>query len=217
MTGGVAAFVGAKMLGPRLGKYSETLLASASGALVTTLYAWNRFGKPDVTWMCNGMLAGLVAITAPCAFVSAAAAIRIGAVAGPLMLVTALFVEEKLRVDDPVGAVGVHFANGTWGVLALGLFANGDYGEGLNGVSGGVRGLLYGDASQLFAQLVGGAGTNIVFVGLSTTLAFSLLDRLVGNRVRPEDELEGLDLPEMGIEGYSPEYRSVVSAQITGR
>ncbi len=264
MTGGVAAFVGAKMLGPRIGKYSatgepraipahsvalsvtgtfvlafgwfgfnagstlsaldtrtaiaatNTLLASASGAVVATLYAWNRFGKPDVTWMCNGMLAGLVAITAPCAFVSAAAAIVIGAVAGPLMIVVALFVEERLRVDDPVGAVGVHFANGTWGVLALGLFANGEYGDGLNGVAGGVRGLLYGDAAQLLAQLIG-AATNVVFVGLATTLALSLLDRLIGNRVSPEDELDGLDLAEMGIEGYSPEYRGVVSTQVAGR
>jgi Amt family ammonium transporter len=264
MTGGVTAFVGAKLLGPRIGKYSETgqpraipahsvalavtgtfvlafgwfgfnagstlsatdtrtaiaatntLLASASGAFVATLYAWKRFGKPDVTWMCNGMLAGLVAITAPCAFVSAAAALLIGAVAGPLMIMVALFVEERLRVDDPVGAVGVHFANGLWGVLALGLFANGEYGEGLNGVAGGVRGLLYGDAGQLVAQSIG-AATNVVFVGLATTLTFILLDRIVGNRVAPADELDGLDLSEMGIEGYSPEYRGVVSTQIAGR
>jgi Amt family ammonium transporter len=264
MTGGVAAFVGAKLLGPRIGKFSEagepraipahnvalavsgtfvlafgwfgfnagstlsatdtrtaivatnTLLASASGAFVATLYAWKRFGKPDVTWMCNGMLAGLVAITAPCAFVSATAALLIGAVAGPLMIVVALFVEERLRVDDPVGAVGVHFANGLWGVLALGLFANGEYGDGLNGVPGGVRGLLYGDAGQLLAQSIG-AATNVVFVGLATTLTLMLLDRIVGNRVAPADELDGLDLSEMGIEGYSPEYRGVVSTQIAGR
>jgi Amt family ammonium transporter len=194
----------------------NTMLASAAGALTATCYVWHRFGKPDVTWMCNGMLAGMVAITAPCAYVSAPVAVMVGAVAGVLVVVAAFFVEEKLRLDDPVGAIAVHGVNGTWGALCVGLFANGSYGEGMNGVSGGVRGLFYGDSGQLVANLIG-IGTNLLFVGCVATLVFSLIERGIGNRVKPEDELNGLDLPEMGIEGYSPEYRGIVAEQQLGK
>ena len=131
----------------------NTMLASASGALCATLYAKLKFGKPDPTWMCNGMLAGLVAITAPCAFVSPGIAILIGAVSGFLVIAAALFVETTLKIDDPVGAIAVHGCNGTWGIIALGLFANGTYGEGFNGVPGTVKGLFYGDSGQLVASL----------------------------------------------------------------
>ncbi len=258
MTGGVAALIGAKMLGPRVGKFGpdgearaipghnvalavlgtfilafgwfgfnagstlagsdlrisviavNTMLASAAGAVSGTVYVWVRFGKPDVTWMCNGMLAGLVAITAPCAFVSAPIAMLIGTVAGVLVVAAALFVETRFRIDDPVGAIAVHGANGTWGVIAVGLFANGSYGDGLNGVPGPVRGLFYGDPGQLFAALIGSA-TNLIYVGSVSLLTLLLLDKVVGNRVAEADELEGLDLPEMGIEGYSPEYRQTMA------
>jgi Amt family ammonium transporter len=180
----------------------NTMLASASGALSATFYAKLKFGKPDPTWMCNGMLAGLVAITAPCAFVSSACAIFIGAVSGMLVIASALFVETRLQVDDPVGAISVHCVNGTWGILALGLFANGVYGDGFNGVPGTVKGLFYGDSGQFFAELVG-IGANVLYVGATASIAFIVIGRLLGgNRVSAEVELAGLDVPEMGVDGY---------------
>jgi len=178
------------------------MIASCGGALVATLWMWFvRSNKPDVSMMCNGLLAGLVAITAPCAFVSPAGALIIGLVAGVLVVEVAIFVERKLKIDDPVGAVAVHGANGIWGCLALGLFADGTYGDGLNGIKGGVTGLFYGDAGQFAAEFIG-VTVNIIFVGLCGWLVFKLLDKLVGNRVAPEVELAGLDVPEMGAEGY---------------
>jgi len=181
---------------------TNTLLASASGAFVSTLFVWKKFGKPDVTWMCNGMLAGMVAITAPCAFVGPNAALLIGAISGILVVLVAIFVETKLRIDDPVGAVAVHGANGAWGVISLGLFANGTYGEGLNGVAGGVRGLFYGDSGQLIAELIG-VSANVIYVGLVGGLAFFLIGKVLGgNRTKAEDEIAGLDVPETGIEAY---------------
>lgn len=179
----------------------NTMLAACAGGLSATLIAKLKFGKPDPTWMCNGLLAGCVAITGPCAFVSSASSVFIGAVAGLIVIWAALFVENTLKVDDPVGAVAVHGANGVWGILSVGLFANGSYGEGLNGVPGAVRGLFYGDSGQFFASLVG-IGANVVFVGLMAATAFSIVGRVVGNRVSPEVELAGLDVPEMGIDGY---------------
>ena len=111
------------------------------------------------------------------------------------------FVENTLKVDDPVGAVAVHCANGVWGILALGLFANGTYGEGLNGVAGPVKGLFYGDSGQFFASLIG-IGTNVVAVGSMAALTFTIIGRLIGNRVSREVEVAGLDVPEMGVDGY---------------
>jgi Amt family ammonium transporter len=181
----------------------NTMIASCGGALASTLWIWFvRGNKPDVSMMCNGLLAGLVAITAPCAFVSPAGGLIIGLISGILVVEVTLFVERKLKIDDPVGAIAVHGANGIWGVLALGLFADGTYGDGLNGVKGTVKGLFYGDAGQFVAEFIG-AATNLVFVGLAGWLMFKLLDKLVGNRVSTDVELFGLDLPEMGIDGYS--------------
>jgi len=249
----MAALVGARVLGPRLGKFGpdgrprgipghnlplavlgtfvlafgwfgfnagstlaatdlrtavvavNTLLSSAAGAFAATLYTWRRFGKPDPTWMCNGMLAGLVAITGPCAFVDAPSAVSIGAVGGVLVVKAATFVEERFGIDDPVGAIAVHGANGAWGIVALGLFANGSYGDGLNGVPGGVRGLFYGDSGQFFASLLG-LGVNVLYVGGTAAAAFLVLHKLLGsNRVRAEEELEGLDVTELGVEGYAPD------------
>jgi Amt family ammonium transporter len=163
-----------------------------------------KFGKPDPSMMANGMLAGLVAITAPCAFVTAPAAVLIGVVSGVLVVWSVFFVERTLKVDDPVGAISVHGANGAWGVLSLGLFADGKYGDGWNGVPGTVTGLFYGDARQFLAQCVGTL-TCVVFVFATMYAFFKLLDVLVGNRVSAEVELAGLDLPEMGALGY-PEF-----------
>jgi ammonium transporter, Amt family len=250
MTGGVLAFVGAWVLGPRIGKYNHdgspnpipghnipmaiigtfilafgwfgfnpgstlagtdlrisvvavnTMLASATGAITATLWMWLvRTKKPDPSMMCNGMLAGLVAITAPCAFVNSVSACIIGLISGVLVIEAAFFVERRLKVDDPVGAVAVHGCNGLWGCLALGLFADGTYGDGWNGVSGTVKGLFYGDASQFFAQVIG-VGANILYVGIIGLIVFKITDLLVGNRAVPSAELYGLDLPEMGVPGY---------------
>jgi Amt family ammonium transporter len=180
----------------------NTMLASATGAAVATLWMWwVRGHKPDPSMMCNGMLAGLVAITAPSGFVSAGGAAIIGLIAGVLVIEAAFFIERKLKVDDPVGAVAVHGVNGAWGCIALGLFADGTYGDGWNGVAGTVKGLFYGDASQLIAQFIGVAA-NIVYVGIIGFVVFKLIDLVVGNRVSPEAELDGLDVPEMGVPGY---------------
>jgi Amt family ammonium transporter len=182
----------------------NTMLSSAAGAFSAYLYTRYRFGAPDVSMMCNGMLAGMVAITAPCAFVTAPAAMFIGAVAGVLVIVSALLVEQKLKIDDPVGAFSVHGVNGAWGILSVGLFADGRYGEGFNGVAGPVRGLLYGDAGQLVASCIG-IVVNFVWVGSVASLALVLIDETFGNRPPVQDELDGLDVAEMGGPGYPPE------------
>src|SRR6185369_11651059 len=135
----------------------NTMLAGVTGALAAHLILSAKGLKPDVTMLCNGMLAGLVAITAPCAFVKPWAAALIGAIAG-VVVVFSVFFWEGRGIDDPVGAISVHGVNGLWGVLSVGIFATGEYGAGWNGVvrdefvkaygSDGVRGLLYGDWSQ---------------------------------------------------------------------
>jgi Amt family ammonium transporter len=180
----------------------NTLIASVTGAISSTLWMWLvRTKKPDPTMMINGLLAGLVAITAPCAFVNVQSAGLIGVIAGLLAVEGAFFVERKIRVDDPVGAIAVHGINGAWGCLALGLFADGTYGDGWNGVSGTVRGLFYGDASQFAAEFIG-VLTNFITIGLISCIIFKLIGMGVGNRVSADTEMEGLDVPEMGTEAY---------------
>ncbi len=179
----------------------NTMLASAAGAFSAMMYMWLRFGKPDPSMMANGMLAGLVAITAPCAFVTAPSAVIIGVIAGVVVVLSVFFVERTLKVDDPVGAISVHGVCGMWGVLALGLFADGVYGDGWNGVPGTVRGLFYGDAKQFLAECIGTV-TCFVFIFAAFYAFFKLVDVTVGNRVSAEAELEGLDVPEMGVVGY---------------
>lgn len=249
LTGGVAAFVGAMVLGPRLGKYkadgtpnaipghhipmavvgcfilafgwfgfnagsslaggdlrigvvaANTMLAGAAASFSAMVYMWIRYGKPDVSMMANGLLAGLVAITAPCAFVTSVSAVIIGAVAGVLVCASIFFIERVLKIDDPVGAISVHGVNGAWGVLSLGLFADGTYGDGLNGVAGTVKGLFYGDASQFFAQIIG-TMTNIIFVFVIMYVFFKVLNMIVPLRVAPEIEMEGLDQAEVAASAY---------------
>ena len=179
----------------------NTMLASASGAIVAMFYMWFKYGKPDPSMMINGMLAGMVAITAPCAFVSSFWAFVIGAVAGVLVCWSVFFVERTMKVDDPVGAISVHGTCGAWGVLSLGLFADGTYGDGFNGVQGTVRGLLHGDPSQLVAQVIGPV-VNVVFIFSASWLFFKAMDLVLGMRVSADVELEGLDVPEMGVHGY---------------
>jgi ammonium transporter, Amt family len=179
----------------------NTMLASASGAFCAMLYVWAKWGKPDPGMLANGMLAGLVAITAPCAFVNAGAAILIGAIAGVLVVVAAVFIDRKLKIDDPVGAIAVHGVNGLWGILALGLFADGKYGDGWNGVAGPVKGLFYGDSSQFFAELIGGI-VCFAFVFPVMYIFFKICKKTVGLRTKEADEVAGLDIPEMGVHGY---------------
>ncbi len=205
---------------------ANTMLASGAGAFAASLYMALVYKKPDPSFLCNGLLAGLVAITAPCAFVAPWAAVFIGFLAGLFVVWGCLFVERVLKVDDPVGAVGVHGINGAWGVLALGLFADGTYGAGLNNsfwykradgslqwyaeklkelpdglTEQGVTGLLYGNPSQFVAECIG-IGANVIWVGASALLVFWLIDKLIGNRVSPDVEVQGLDVPELGVLGY---------------
>ncbi len=256
LTGGVMAFTGALVLGPRIGKYvkgearaipghnlpmailgcfilafgwfgfnagstlagtdlrisvvaTNTMLASASGALLAFLVTWRKYGRPDPSMSANGMLAGLVAITAPCAFVNAPVAVLIGAVSGVLVVYAALFIENMLKIDDPVGAIAVHGVNGAWGLVALGLFADGTYGGGLNGgPAAGVTGLFYGDGRQLVAQLIG-IVANVAWVGLSSFALFKVLDATVGMRVSPAQEIQGLDFNEVSAPAYPGERPSV--------
>jgi Amt family ammonium transporter len=182
----------------------NTMLASGAGALAAMLYMWLKFGKPDPSMSANGMLAGLVAITAPCAFVNSWGAVVIGTVAGVLVCWSVFFIERTLKLDDPVGAISVHGACGAWGVLSLGLFADGTYGDAFNGVPGTVRGLLYGDGGQFVAQIIGPLTNFVLVFGVSWAL-FKVLDVTIGLRVAPEVELEGLDLPELGALAY-PDY-----------
>ena len=183
-----------------------TMLAGCTGTFGSILYMWITKGKPDASMAGNGLLAGLVAITAPSGFVSAPSAAIIGLVAGVLVCLSVSFIEKVLKVDDPVGAISVHGTNGLWGVLSVGLFADGtsNYGGTWNGVTGNVTGLFYGDATQLAAQLVGIS----TLLGAVFTLSFAInmvLEHVIGHRVSAETELNGLDIPEMGQLGY-PEF-----------
>lgn len=188
----------------------NTMLASIVGSIAAMVTLMMKGLKPDPTMMCNGMLAGLVAITAPCAFVDPWAAAVIGLVAGWLV-VESVFFWEKHGIDDPVGAISVHGVNGLWGVISVGIFATGQYGAGWNGVvregmvklygADGVRGLLYGDFSQFFMQLID-AGTVAIFGFVMGYAWFKISDLITPLRVSKEVEIEGLDGPEMGVLGY---------------
>jgi len=262
LVGGTAAFAGARILGPRIGKYEpdgrvntipghdmpmailgvlilafgwfgfnagstlsggdlriavvavNTMLASAAGAVSAMIAITQLRGKPDLSFMSNGMLAGLVAVTAPCAFINSTGAVLIGLIAGVLLVGATIFVEHRLKIDDPVGAISVHGVNGAWGVIAVGLFADGTYGAGLNGVAGGVRGLFYGGGmGQLTAEIIG-AVVCIAFAFTSFHMFFKIVGYLVGNRVTEAVEVQGLDIGEIGVPAY-PEFLPVTSTIVT--
>lgn len=181
----------------------NTMIAGSTGAMAATLWVWLvRTKKPDPSMMANGMLAGLVAITAPCAFVSAGGAAIIGLIAG-LLVVESVFFFDKIKIDDPVGAISVHGVNGAFGCLSIGLFADGTYGDGWNGVAGPVVGLFYGGGlSQFWAELIG-VVTCFITVSILSIIVYKVIELIVGNRVSEKDEIEGLDLPEMGVLGYN--------------
>jgi len=173
----------------------DTMLAGCTGSFGALLYMWMKYGKPDASMTGNGLLAGLVAITAPSGYVNSMAACIIGFIAGVLVCFSVEFIDRVMRVDDPVGAISVHGANGIWGVIAVGLFADG---------TNGVKGLFYGDPTQLVAQLIG-VGTLIGFVFSFSYIGNTIIHAIVGQRVSAADELEGLDIPEMGALCY-PEF-----------
>lgn len=181
----------------------NTLLAGGAAGVSAMAYMW-LFGptkKPAPAMSVNGVLAGLVAITAPCAFVSPVGAVIIGLVAGVLVCL-ASFALEKAKIDDPVGAVPVHFVNGIWGVLAVGIFAVGNPDTGAwNGVTSPVTGIVGGSFSQLLPQILEVLAVGTFAFGTSYVF-FSVLKRASLLRSRAEDEVNGLDMPEMGENGY---------------
>lgn len=185
----------------------NTMLASVFAAFTTYLTLMVKRMKPDPTMLCNGMLAGLVAITAPCAFVGTTDAVIIGAIAGVLVVFSVLFFE-KIGVDDPVGAVSVHGICGSFGVICVGLFANGKYGAGWNGVDGYVVGLLHktSETSDLamgqFKAQLATVATVWVFGSVMAYVWFKLSNLITPIRVTAETEIEGCDGPEMGTLGY---------------
>ncbi len=195
----------------------NTMLAGMSATLFGVMYMWwiHPNKKPDPSMMCNSMLAGLVAITAPCAFVSPVGAFIIGAVAGVLVIWSVMF-WDKMRIDDPVGAISVHGVNGAWGVLAVGLFADGTYGDGYNVVAGGVGGLFYGFGSkQLIAQIIG-VCVCFAWNAIAGGSIFWIIGKVIGgNRVPAEVEMAGLDIPETGVPGYPEFYNSVTPDTIS--
>lgn len=242
MVGGIAALIGAAMLGPRIGKYKvdkktgkkkanaipghnltigalgvfilwfgwygfngaaatsvdslasifvTTTLAPSIATVVTMVFTWIKDGKPDVSMSLNASLAGLVAITAPCDCVDALGSIIIGAVSGILVVLVVELLDKKLHIDDPVGAVAVHCANGIWGTIAVGLFSTGADGVG--------KGLFYGGGfKQLGLQLMGFAAV-AAWTVVTMTIVFFVIKKTNGLRVSAEEEIKGLDATEHNL------------------
>ncbi len=181
---------------------TTTNLAAAIGAITAMITAWIMFKKPDVSMTLNGALAGLVAITAPCAFVSPASSVVIGGAAGVLVVLAVVFFD-KVHLDDPVGAVSVHGVCGCFGTLCVGLFAQDQFQPGTTG-----NGLFFGGGSSLLAHQAIGAAAVFGFVVVCGLILFGLLKATVGLRVKPEEELEGLDVGEHGMSAY-PDFELV--------
>lgn len=177
---------------------TTTTLAAGAGAVGAMLMAWKLFEKPDVSMTLNGTLAGLVAVTAPCAFISGGSALIIGFVAGILVVLSVVFIDKVLRIDDPVGAVSVHGVCGTWGTLSLGLFAQDVFSPGTTG-----NGLLFGGGVKLLtAQFIGSASV-FAWCLLTGFILFFVIKSTIGLRVSQEEELKGLDIGEHGMESYA--------------
>ena len=228
MVGGICALVGAKIVGPRIGKYNEdgtpnaipghniplgvlgvfilwfcwfgfncgsttaatttlgdiamtTNLAAAASTLATLLFTWKRYGKPDVSMTLNGSLAGLVAITAGCDIVTPYEAIIIGAIAGVFIVLAIEFVDKVLRVDDPVGAIGVHGGCGLLGTLLAGVF---------------------GEGANFLTQLIG-VSVVLIYTGFMAFIIFTILKKTIGLRVSDQEQSDGLDLHEHGMTAYA--------------
>ena len=171
--------------------FLTTTLSPAVATCVTMIFTWIKDGKPDVSMSLNASLAGLVAITAPCDCVNALGSIIIGAVSGILVVVVVELLDKKLHIDDPVGAVGVHMANGIWGTLAVGLFSTGYDGVG--------KGLFYGGGfKQLGIQFVGFASV-AAWTVVTMIVVFALIKKTNGLRVSAEEEIKGLDATEHNL------------------
>jgi ammonium transporter, Amt family len=239
--GGVAAFVGALMVGARRGKFDDegkprnipghnmgyvvigamvlmfgwfgfnpgstlaatdlrisviavnTFLAGIAGAVVAYYISLVRTGKANIAVTASGLIGGLVAITAPCAFVDPWAAVVIGAIAGGLVIVVAEYLERRWRLDDPVWAVACHGGAGIWGLLAVGIFANGTYGD--------VNGIISGEWGQIVAQLIS-VVTVVAWTAITSALIFGFIKSTIGLRVTAADEEAGLDASEFTQPGY---------------
>ncbi len=173
----------------------NTNLAAAAGAVMAMITVWVLFGKPDLSMTMNGALAGLVAITAPCAFVDPWAAIVIGAIGG-VIVVLGVALLDRVGVDDPVGAVPVHFMNGLWGTIAVGIFGKSSLGLARDG-------LLYGGGlAQLGVQILGALAVS-AFAMVAMGIVFFAIKKTIGLRVSKEEELRGLDIGEHGMESYA--------------
>jgi Amt family ammonium transporter len=180
-----------------------TNLAAAAGAVAATITAWIALGKPDLSMILNGSLAGLVAITAPCAFVGVGSSIIIGFIGGILVVIFVIGFD-RWGIDDPVGATSVHLVNGIWGTLGVGLFATAPY-AGSEGQP--PLGLFFGGGIGSFAnQLVGVVAVG-VFTFVISWVAWTIINAVMGIRVEREEELRGLDISEHGMEGY-PDFES---------
>lgn len=260
MVGGVAALIGAKILGPRIGKYDKagkphailghsltlgalgvfilwfcwfgfngcstlsatgdesllsmssifvtTNIAAATASAVTMLLTWIKYKKPDVSMTLNGALGGLVAITAGCDMVTPTGAFFIGVIASFVIVFGIEFVDKKLKIDDPVGAIGVHGMCGATGTLLVGLFAT-------------HGGLFYGGGFDFLKIQAFGVGTVILWVAFTMTIIFKIIDKFVGLRVSAEEEIQGLDIKEHGLESsyadfmpYSPIKGSINAGSI---
>ena len=244
MVGGLSALIGAKFLGPRIGKFTKdkdgnitkvnafpghniplgalgvfilwlgwygfngaaatsieqlgsifvtTTISPAVATVVCMIFTWVKYGKPDVSMSLNASLAGLVAITAPCDVTDAFGAIVIGAVSGLLVCFGVWFLDYKLRIDDPVGAVAVHFMNGLWGTLATGLFAT------KTAPGSELNGLFYGGGFVLLKIQIIGIVCVCAWTAVTISLTFTIIKATIGLRVTEEEEIIGLDGPEHGL------------------
>ena len=252
MVGGISALIGAKMLGPRIGKFTKdaagkvtkvnafpghsialgalgvfilwlgwygfngaaatsveqlgsifltTTVAPAVATVVCMIFTWLKYGKPDVSMCLNASLAGLVAITAPCDVTDCFGAIAIGAVAGLLVVFGVWLLDNKLHIDDPVGAVAVHCMNGIWGTLAVGLFATDTApGYAIANASGKtLTGLFYGGGFELMGLQLLGFASVAAWTVVTITITFLVIKKTVGLRVTKEEEIVGLDICEHGL------------------
>ena len=241
MVGGISAIIGAKILGPRIGKFVKdekgkvvkvnafpghsiplgalgvfilwfgwygfngaacttiedlgsvfltTTIAPAIATVTCMIFTWIKYKKPDVSMTLNASLAGLVAITAPCDTVSPVSAAIIGIVAGILVVVGVEFIDQVLKIDDPVGACGVHMLNGMWGTIAVGLFSDGTCGE---------KGLFTGGGAHLLGIQLLGMVSVIAWVAITMTIVFQIIKHTIGLRASEQEEILGLDVTEHGL------------------
>ncbi len=171
----------------------NTLLSGATGAVVALYINLIRTGKTDILWACNGALAGLVGITAPVAFVEPWSAVVIGAISAPIMMASVKIIENVLKIDDPISAISVHGTTGLWGILAVGIFANGN---------NGVEGLVAGNGLQIVSQLIS-MGVVLAWSLVTGFALFLMLKTTMGIRASTDEEMEGMDQSQHGLEAYA--------------